>query len=485
MKFLKFAFGICSLFISIYLSLKHSPEGLAILFTGLFAGGALCSSFFDRFRNKSGNSLQGFADDYQTIIENARDLYASSESLRKVVSEENTAVSQSSSAIEEISAMLSRTAQSASDLAVMANNAKSAVNEGESGISELLKALGDIHKSTDQLSSGLENKLNELNRVTDTLSQIKVKAGLIDTIVFQTKLLSFNASVEAARAGESGKGFAVVAQEMGTLAASSGSASKEIGDILEQSLQSTAMIVTSMKDELTRLMEKSKSDVKTGMHNSQKGQSAFSKIVTEVDSVAKLSAEISSATEQQDIGVKEVTKAIHTLQSTSDQLNQVAEKTLKTALNLSEKSESQQKQLVAISNQLGKKLETKDKPFDFGAAISAHLDWKMKLSRYLETPDGSLDPSKVCLDNACALGKWLYGDGQKHRSHHDFENLRLAHSDFHKTASEIITLINKRQIHQAEKLLAPSGKYVRTSEKCVGLIELLRDELENREYKVA
>ena len=36
--------------------------------------------------------------------------------------------------------------------------------------------------------------------------------AVINDIVFQTKLLSFNASVEAARAGESGKGFAVVAE---------------------------------------------------------------------------------------------------------------------------------------------------------------------------------------------------------------------------------------------------------------------------------
>jgi len=40
----------------------------------------------------------------------------------------------------------------------------------------------------------------------------------MNDIVFQTKLLSFNASVEAARAGIHGKGFAVVADEVGNLA---------------------------------------------------------------------------------------------------------------------------------------------------------------------------------------------------------------------------------------------------------------------------
>ncbi|MBC7465119.1 MAG: hypothetical protein H7256_03945 [Bdellovibrio sp.] len=50
------------------------------------------------------------------------------------------------------------------------------------------------------------------------MEEIGNKTKVINDIVFQTKLLSFNASVEAARAGEHGKGFAVVAEEVGKLA---------------------------------------------------------------------------------------------------------------------------------------------------------------------------------------------------------------------------------------------------------------------------
>ena len=60
------------------------------------------------------------------------------------------------------------------------------------------------------------------------MEQIKDKVNIINDIVFQTKLLSFNASVEAARAGENGKGFAVVAEEVGNLASVSGKAANEI-----------------------------------------------------------------------------------------------------------------------------------------------------------------------------------------------------------------------------------------------------------------
>ena len=76
------------------------------------------------------------------------------------------------------------------------------------------------------------------------------------------------------------------------------------------------------------------------------------------------------------------------------------------------------------------------KPDVFPLALTAHIDWKMKLSRYIAHPDNSLDPEKVCVDNACALGKWLYGDGSHYVDKHPktFSNLKTSHADFHKTA---------------------------------------------------
>jgi len=65
---------------------------------------------------------------------------------------------------------------------------------------------------------------------------IEKTVGLVESVAYQTKLLSINASVEAARAGVAGKGFAVVAQEVRALAQRSEDAARRIHDIVSDSV---------------------------------------------------------------------------------------------------------------------------------------------------------------------------------------------------------------------------------------------------------
>ena len=59
----------------------------------------------------------------------------------------------------------------------------------------------------------------------------------MESVAYQTKLLSLNASIEAARAGSAGKGFAVVAQEVRLLAKRSEDAAHRIESIVRASVQ--------------------------------------------------------------------------------------------------------------------------------------------------------------------------------------------------------------------------------------------------------
>ncbi|MDR7193665.1 methyl-accepting chemotaxis protein [Luteimonas terrae] len=59
---------------------------------------------------------------------------------------------------------------------------------------------------------------------------------VIDTVAFQTNILSINASIEAAHAGEAGRGFAVVASEIRRLADQAASAARDVRGIIGETV---------------------------------------------------------------------------------------------------------------------------------------------------------------------------------------------------------------------------------------------------------
>ncbi|HPU50185.1 MAG TPA: methyl-accepting chemotaxis protein [Burkholderiaceae bacterium] len=82
--------------------------------------------------------------------------------------------------------------------------------------------------------SGLRDRMHSLQTRSNEIRQV---VGLVETVAYQTKLLSLNASIEAARAGAAGKGFAVVAQEVRLLAKRSEDAAHRIDSIVRGSVQ--------------------------------------------------------------------------------------------------------------------------------------------------------------------------------------------------------------------------------------------------------
>ncbi|QTA79999.1 Methyl-accepting chemotaxis protein signaling domain-containing protein, double cache domain-containing protein [Desulfonema limicola] len=95
----------------------------------------------------------------------------------------------------------------------------------------------------DSLKS-LVNAAETISLAVEAVNRIRAKGEetrriikTIDEIAFQTNLLSLNASIEAARTGETGLGFAVVAGEVRKLAVITGNSSKNIKDIIEDTLK--------------------------------------------------------------------------------------------------------------------------------------------------------------------------------------------------------------------------------------------------------
>ena len=159
------------------------------------------------------------------------------------------------------------------------------------------------------------------------INEIANKTKVINDIVFQTKLLSFNASVEAARAGEQGKGFAVVAEAVRNLAQRSAIAAKDIATLIKENV--------SMSVEGAQVAERS--------------WSALSEIVTNVKKVSDLNSEISTASQEQSAGIDQISLAMN-------QLDRLTQETASSSEDLSESSESLQRQ-AEYFNELVLKLQ--------------------------------------------------------------------------------------------------------------------------------
>jgi len=112
--------------------------------------------------------------------------------------------------------------------------------------------------------------------------------GVIDGIAFQTNILALNAAVEAARAGDQGRGFAVVASEVRSLAGRSAEAAKEIKSLINASVER----------------------VEQGTNLVDKAGETMSEIVSSIGRVTGIMGEISSASEEQALGVAQVGQAV-------------------------------------------------------------------------------------------------------------------------------------------------------------------------------
>ena len=130
-----------------------------------------------------------------------------------------------------------------------------------------------------------------MQQIADSAQRIGDITSMIDSIAFQTNILALNAAVEAARAGEQGRGFAVVAGEVRSLAQRAATASKEIHDLIQESV--------SRVDDGARIVKDA--------------QGAMKDIVQQVDRVSAHIADISQDSRHQSESIGQINAAVSQL----------------------------------------------------------------------------------------------------------------------------------------------------------------------------
>ena len=215
--------------------------------------------------------------------------------------------------IDEISAMVKRNAESAVNSTAVSARSKEAAEKGKKTVEQMIAAISEIATSNDDVMQEMKKNSEEISKIVNVISEIGDKTKVINDIVFQTKLLSFNASVEAARAGEHGKGFAVVAEEVGNLAAMSGKAALEITNLLDSSVNQVKAIVEDTQAKVESLVDGAKRKIDAGNDTARECGEALDEILSDAIRVNDLVKEIADASNEQSAGVQEVTKAMQQL----------------------------------------------------------------------------------------------------------------------------------------------------------------------------
>jgi len=244
------------------------------------------------------------------LKELAREVVDSGSSLSGSVSQQAAAIQQTVASVEEVSAMIGKTADNAAKSHDSSKATSEVAEQGKKAVSEMVASVEAINVCNADIAKQVENSNEQINDIVRLITDIGNKTKVINDIVFQTKLLSFNASVEAARAGEHGKGFAVVAEEIGNLAQMSGSAANEISSMLAGSIKNVETIVSDMKSKIKGLTAVGQEKVEFGVETAQRCSKIFDQMLKGALEVNGMIGEISVASKEQAQGIHEINKAM-------------------------------------------------------------------------------------------------------------------------------------------------------------------------------
>lgn len=284
--------------------------------------------------------ISSLIDNSNQVSGASQQIASSSEELSQAATEQASSLQETSSSIEEMNSMVKKNAENAKRTSDLAVDSSSSATRGQVVVKHMIKAIGDISESNSTIMHQVEESNQQISEIVKVISEIGEKTRVINDIVFQTKLLSFNASVEAARAGEHGKGFSVVAEEVGNLAQMSGNAATEISSMLEGSIRKVESIVNDTKQKVSALMIEGKEKIESGTKVANDCGKVLEEIVSNIGKVNEMATEIANACHEQSLGVQEITKAMHQLDQVTQSNAASSEETASAAEELSSQSDA-------------------------------------------------------------------------------------------------------------------------------------------------
>lgn len=262
--------------------------------------------------------LEESTESNRKATENVKD---TSFQVASATNEQASAIEETASTLDEINAMVSRSVENAKVSTDKSEESLGLARKGKETVEKMIGSIDEISKSNEEIVSQIKDSNEEIKSIINVINEISEKTKVINDIVFQTKLLSFNASVEAARAGENGKGFAVVAEEVGKLAELSGESAKDINQLLEKSNANVKNIISKTQDRIEHIAIMSKQKINDGVTVANECGELLDEIVEGADKVKLMMVELLDASRQQSEGIKNISDAMGMLQTTTQNNN--------------------------------------------------------------------------------------------------------------------------------------------------------------------
>ncbi len=319
----------------------------------LFAVIAVFALFFQQNFAKSVKVIVSLSEKLressQVTEKSSTNMSMASSKVSSSVTQQASAIQETVATLNEITAMVNKSVENAKISSEKAAESQRVALDGKHAVNDMVEAIGQISGNNDAIMKEMTRSNEEIVKIVDVINEISQKTNVINDIVFQTKLLSFNASVEAARAGEHGKGFAVVAEEVGNLAQMSGNAALEIESLLSDSIKKVQSIVDETQSSVSKLVTEAQGSIGRGVEVSESCGKILDSVVVNVESVSEMMTEISNASQEQAEGINNITDAMNELDDVTHTNSTIAQETSGFAQSLSEQT--------AILNSIVEELE--------------------------------------------------------------------------------------------------------------------------------
>ncbi|HOO33170.1 MAG TPA: cache domain-containing protein [Thermotogota bacterium] len=254
----------------------------------------------------SGRIVKGLKINITDIRNTSNMLSHSSEEFSSASQELAEGSTEQAAAIEETSASLNETFEILKDNSIKSDKMIQAVK----------KIYDHASSSSEEGALEMKNIMDSMQNIQDSSLRISKIIKILDDIAFQTNILALNAAVEAARAGEAGKGFSVVAEEVRNLAEKSSEAAHSI----------------------TGIIEENKRHSQNGVEIAGRIQNMLQVIGEEAGKVDGLANEFKQANRQMERKVENITEAMHSLETATQQSAANAEEIASSAETLNQEA---------------------------------------------------------------------------------------------------------------------------------------------------